>query len=460
MRYLASLIALALLLGTTTASARNVILFIGDGMDDQQITIARNYLKGAAGRLLLDQMPVRSAVQVLTVDENGKPVYVADSANSASAMATGQVTSRGRIATTAGTDLAIETILEQAEARGLRTGLVATSSITDATPAAFVAHMSMRFCENPETIRGATIGRTTLPSCDNWWKENGGPGSISEQIAASGVDVALGGGRKHFDILAEKDSRTVRQQAEANGFTVIDSAEQLANAPEGRLLGLFSPSTMPVRLRGENGRTAEAPQASWANQVHRYLGSVEYPEPMRCEPNPDFEDMPGLAEMTSVAIERLRNDKGFFLMVESASIDKESHERRPCGSIGELEQLEEALQVALDFADQQQDTLVLVTADHSQAAQLVPATSLFAPYGVPVYTPGQVARIVTDEGVILAVNYATNSFVYEEHTGANVPLFANAAGRHIPTMVTQPQIYEIMRDYLFDGADAGDSDNE
>jgi alkaline phosphatase len=453
-----NLLLITLLLAAPAAAARNVILFIGDGMDDQQITIARNYLKGARGRLLLDQMPVRAAVQVLTVDEAGNPVYVADSANSASSMATGEITSRGRISTTAGTDKAIETILEQAEAAGLRTGLVATSSVTDATPAAFVAHMSMRFCENPETIRGAKIGRTSLPACTNWQQANGGPGSISEQIADSGVDVVLGGGRKHFDLPAENDTRTVRELAEANGFTVIDRADQLATAPPGKLLGLFSPSTMPVRLRGEDGRTAEAPQTSWANHVYRYLGSVTYPDPMHCEANPDFEGMPGLMEMTAAAIERLNNDMGFFLMVESASIDKESHERRPCGSIGELEQLEEALAEALAFAEQNPETLVLVTADHSQAAQLVPSTSLFEPYGVPVYTPGRVARIVTDEGVILAVNYATNSFVYEEHTGANVPLFANAAGGDIPIMVTQPQIYEIMREYLFGGTDARDND--
>ena len=70
---------------------RQVILIIGDGMDEQQITIARNYLKGAAGQLLLDQMPLRSAVQILTTEEreNGKPVYVADSANTATSMATG-----------------------------------------------------------------------------------------------------------------------------------------------------------------------------------------------------------------------------------------------------------------------------------------------------------------------------------------------------------------------------------
>ena len=67
---------------------RAVILIIGDGMDDQQITIARNYLKGAAGELLLDQMPLRAASQILTTTDevNGKPLYVADSANTATSV--------------------------------------------------------------------------------------------------------------------------------------------------------------------------------------------------------------------------------------------------------------------------------------------------------------------------------------------------------------------------------------
>ena len=67
------------------AGPRHVILIIGDGMDEQQITIARNYLVGPGGRLLLDRLPLRAAVQVLAVEDRveGRPVYVADSANTA-----------------------------------------------------------------------------------------------------------------------------------------------------------------------------------------------------------------------------------------------------------------------------------------------------------------------------------------------------------------------------------------
>ncbi len=103
---------------------RHVILIIGDGMDDQQITIARNYLSGAAGRLLLDEMPVRSSSQIMTIEDKvgGKPIYVADSANTATTMASGELTSRGRIATRAGSNEPIPTIVEIATAAGYKTG--------------------------------------------------------------------------------------------------------------------------------------------------------------------------------------------------------------------------------------------------------------------------------------------------------------------------------------------------
>jgi alkaline phosphatase len=143
------------------------------------------------------------------------------------------------------------------------------------------------------------------------------------------------------------------------------------------------------------------------------------------------------------------NDKGFFLMIESASIDKQSHERKPCGSIGEVEQLEEALQSALAFSRTHPKTLILVTADHSQAAQLIPYESLFSAYPIPVYTPGYLAQIETPEGSVMSVNYATTNFMMEEHTGAAVPLYANSQGQgKIPAFVQQPEIFKIMMDYL------------
>jgi len=436
------------------ASQRNVILIIGDGMDDQQITIARNYLAGAQGKLLLDEMPLRGAVQILTIEDkvDGQPVYVADSANTATSMATGVITSRGRLATSAGDNRPLPTIVELAEAAGYRTGVVSTASVTDATPSAFAAHISFRLCQGPDLMLEIVYSDIPLGGCPNEIKAKGGLGSVAEQLAESDLDVVLGGGGRYFDMTAEGSTSTVREIAIDNGFSFVSSAGELVGAASAdRLLGLFSRDTMPVRLRGEGGREAEAPQSSWLNQAHRYLGSVTQPAPMDCEPNPDFAGMPSLKEMTDAALAVLaREDSaGFFLMIESASIDKQSHERKPCGSIGELEQLDEALASALAFAQANPNTLILVTADHSQAAQLIPAQSLFAAYPIPVFSPGKLARIRTPEGRLMAVNYATSNFFMEEHTGANVPIFGNveAQGR-VPTFLSQPELFGIMKDYL------------
>nr|MCS5634953.1 alkaline phosphatase [Myxococcota bacterium] len=232
----------------------NVILIIGDGMDDQQITIARNYLVGSTGKMTLDELPVRSAAQVLTIDEAdpSKAIYVADSANTATSMATGITTSRGRISTLAGSDEDVVTILEMAERKGMKTGLVATSSVTDATPAAFAAHVKIRICADPANMVDVTYKGMSLGGCPDDLIANGGPGSISEQLANSGVDVILGGGTANFETPTERGEQTVADLATKNGFEVVTSADELAAVPPGnRVLGLFASSTLPVRTRGE-----------------------------------------------------------------------------------------------------------------------------------------------------------------------------------------------------------------
>jgi alkaline phosphatase len=432
----------------------NVILIIGDGMDDVQVTIARNYLVGASGRLTLDSLPVRSTAQVLTVDEENPslPVYVADSANSATSIATGIVTSRGRIGTRAGSDEDVVTILERAREKGLKTGLVATSSVTDATPASFAAHVKLRICADPANMIDVTYKGIALGGCPDDLISNGGPGSISEQLANSGVDVILGGGSVHFETPTESGEESVSDLARRNGFEVVTTGAELAALPPGkRVLGLFGESTLPVRTRGEGGRQAEKADPSLLNSVHWYLGSVELPEPMKCEPNPEYGETPSLKAMTDAALLQLghENTNGFFLMVESASIDKQAHARNACGSIGELEQLNEALESALAFADKNPNTLILVTADHGHSAQIIPYESLFGQFGAPVFSLGHLVRLITPEGAGLSVNYATNDFIMEEHTGVQVPLIANEVGRDlVPGMVTQPEIYGLMLEHL------------
>ena len=137
-----------------------------------------------------------------------------------------------------------------------------------------------------------------------------------------------------------------------------------------------------------------------------------------------------------------------MLMVESASIDKQSHLRRPCGQIGELGQLDDTLELVLDYARAHPETLVLVTADHSQAAQLVPETSVLA--GLNAASPGFLARVRTPEGVLMGVNYATNdSTLQEDHSGADVPLFASGPGaEQIPASIRQAEIFALLTRHL------------
>lgn len=439
---------------STVTLAGNVILIIGDGMDDNQIAIARNYLVGSGNKLIMDQLPQRSAVQVLGVDEEdpNKVVYVADSANSATSIATGIITSPGRIGTSAGSDEDALNIIEILKAYGLKVGLVTTSSITDATPASFFAHVNDRGCENPSMMVEAEVYAGIIADCSQDLKANGGLGSISEQLIDMDVDVALGGGMEHFTPLVENSNLSVLEYANESGYFIVDEEKDLQGISNAKVLGLFSPDTMPVRWRGEDDRAAEKPNTSFLNMLHPLLGSVTYPKVMDCEDNPAHSGMPSLGVMTKSAIELLSADgSDFFLMVESASIDKQAHERKACGSIGELQQLEESLYVALNFAEEEPETLILVTADHGHAAQILAERTIYESIDLPIHTPGYVARLRTPEGSIMTVNYATNNFVSEEHTGVHVPLMSNLRDvRGLASTINQPDIFHIIKDYLIE----------
>ncbi|MEE4203193.1 MAG: alkaline phosphatase [Halieaceae bacterium] len=447
-------LSLSLLLGTLAPfavaddSPANVILIIGDGFDDQHVTMGRNYLEGAGGTLLLDQMPMRGALHIETVDDDLKPVYVADSANTATTIATGVITQIGRIGTDP-QDRDIETIAEAAIKSGMRAGVVSTSAVTDATPASFVAHVSHRSCQNAKSVLGSNYYGTQMAGCPDDAAPNGGPGSISEQMATSKMSVILGGGAKHFKQRFKGEKAIdVASVAEQSGFRVLRERAELATVKPGeRLLGLFADGHLPVRLQGQGGRRAESVTVTNEGDT----SNIRHPEPMHCEPNPDYRDTPPLAELTEVALKQLSTDNrnGFFLMVESASIDKQSHGRNPCGSIGEIQQLEESLAVALEFAQDHPNTLVVVTADHAQAAQIIPEPSRYAGTTAPAYSPGKVARIINPDDTLMAINYATTVRSSANHTGANVPLFANEVGlKTLTPFLRQRDLHAAMMQHL------------
>ena len=292
---------------------RNVIFLLGDGMGFAQVKAYRMYADDPATELV-EPLPMEAylvgAVSTdsirLECNSDGTdcvrdPHGFTDSASSATAYATGHDTVVGRISkTTEGEPLA--TILEGAKAAGKSTGMVATSQITHASPAAFGSHVDSR-------ANQASIADQYL---DTKWQD------------APMVDVLLGGGAVYM----RRGDRDLVPEFRAAGYDIALNRAQLLAADSDRLLGLFSQEGMP---------------RAWNRGP----------------------DVPSLAEMTGAALKVLaRNPEGFFLMVEGSQIDWGAHRNSVVDVISEMEDFNAAVRLALDFATQQGDTLVIVTADH------------------------------------------------------------------------------------------------
>ena len=383
--------------------SQNVILLIGDGMGDSEITSARNYEHGTGGRFSgIDALPHAGWITTHSLRRDGAPDYVADSAATATAWATGTKTYDGAI----GVDIDGEpkpTLLELAKKKGLRTGNVSTAAIQDATPAAQMAHVPARSCQGPEE---------TSDTCPDAALENGGSGSISEQLLRTRPDVALGGGLELFE---EEESEageyagvTLLEQAERRGYQLVQDADSLAAVDKADqtepLLGLFADGHLPV---------------SWVGPKATRTGGKE--PAVRCEPNDNRpSSQPSLTQMTEKALALLDGGKGFFLQVESASIDKQAHDANACGQIGEVIALDEAVQAALAFAKKDGHTTVLVTADHAQASQIVQPGS---------NTRGLSTTLLTNEGSPMTLSYASGAKgVPQAHTGVQVPIAGEGPG--------------------------------
>ncbi|HAT3847259.1 TPA: alkaline phosphatase [Serratia marcescens] len=406
-------------------TVKNVILLIGDGMGDSEITAARNYAEGAGGYFKgIDALPLTGQYTHYSLDKKThKPDYVTDSAASATAWATGVKTYNGAL----GVDVNGKdqpTLLEIAKAAGKATGNVSTAELQDATPAALVSHVTSRKCYGPEE---------TSEKCAANALEKGGRGSITEQLLKTRADVTLGGGAKSFNQLAksgEWQGKSLKDQAAAQGYQWVSNADELqavtlANQQKP-LLGLFADGNMPVRWLG--------PKAS-------YHGNLDKPA-VTCENNPArTAATPTLAAMTEKAIALLKdNPNGFFLQVEGASIDKQDHAANPCGQIGETVDLDEAVQKALAFARADGNTLVIVTADHAHSSQIVAADAK---------APGLTQTLTTRDGAPMTLSYGNSEEESQGHTGTQ--LRVAAYGPHAANVVgltDQTDLFFTMRDAM------------
>ncbi len=330
------------------ARARSVILFIGDGMGLSTVTAAgilEGQIRGEPGEgnmLAFEELPHVALAKTYSVN-----LQVSDSAATATAMCTGVKTKAYVLGVdervTPGDWSTVEasrrrTLFEEAEARGLATGLVTTTRVTHATPAACYGHAAHRDWEDD----------TSLPPDA---REAGFPDlarQLVEFSAGDGIDVILGGGRaqflRHNQLDPERPERTGNRldgrdliaawQSRHPAGAFLWNRSQLASLDPrrvGPVLGLFESSHLAFEADRKN----------------------------------DIGGEPSLSEMTAKAIELLqRHPSGFVLMVEGGRIDQAHHLGNAYRALTDTIEFSNAVRAALSLTDPR-ETLIVVTADHS-----------------------------------------------------------------------------------------------
>lgn len=297
---------------TDSRSVRNVIFMIGDGMGLSQVTLARMKAVGLNGKLTLERMPVSGLVRTHSANN-----LVTDSAAAGTALACGVKTNNGMIGM-APDGTAYRSILEAAKGKGLATGLVATSTISHATPASFGAHVRSR---NDEA-------------------------GIAAQLIDGQVDLLLGGGRQFFLPRSERgrrrDRRNLLSEAQEAGFTVAETAEQLDAIEALPALGLLQMDCL----------TTAPPEPSLATLTTKAIDLLK-------------------DSRKGWFIRR----RGFFLMVEGSQIDWACHDNDAADCVWQTLHFDQAVKAAIDFALADGRTLVIVTADHETGGLTIPAGS-------------------------------------------------------------------------------------
>lgn len=265
----------------------NIILLIGDGMSIPQINA---FMLTTDSITAFERFPISGLVKT-----NSKSNKITDSAAGGTAIATGHKTNNGMIGMNTDS-IAVPSILEIMSDKGKKTGVVATSYVTHATPASFVAKNINR--NNYEEI-------------------------ASDFANSDKIDIVIGGGRKHF--INRKDSLNLINEMTKKGWSYYDNIEQ-ANLDNKKIIILASDGHM--------------------------------------EPYPQRGDF--LSDATSLALRSLNNNNpnGFFLMIEGSQIDFACHNSDSTYLVNEMRDFNNVINIVLDFAKSNPNTLVLVTADH------------------------------------------------------------------------------------------------
>jgi len=431
-----------------TGKAKNIILFVGDGMSIPTITAARIFdgqkkgVDGESNKLSFEELPYAALSKTYTHD-----AQVADSAPTATALVSGVKSSNGTIgvsqnakyedcSTVKGNE--VTSIFEQAEKSGMSTGVVSTARITHATPASTYAKTANRDLENDSQIKEAN---------DQGCKD------IAAQLidwpAGNGFEVILGGGRSNFmldsqadpeaadKMGARKDRDLIKEwQAKYNdGAYVWNKAEFDAVDPAktGHLFGLFERSHMQYDTDRAKDKGGE----------------------------------PSLAEMTTKAIDMLAKDEdGYVLMVEAGRIDHAHHAGNAYRALQDTVALSDAVKAALAKVNQE-ETLVIVTADHSHVFSIAgypkrnnPILGVAGagddkkPYTTLGYMNGPGAKLDEQRADLTNVDTQDPDFLQqalvplgesETHAGDDVAILAQGPWAHLfQGIVEQNIVYHVM----------------
>jgi alkaline phosphatase len=327
---------------TTTRKPQNIILIIGDGMGATQMYAAMTVSKKT--------LNVERCHYIGFSKTSSASDYITDSGAGGTAISTGYKTYNGAI----GVDkdsIPRKTILEYAELNGLSTGLVATSTITHATPASFISHVKNRNSEEAIAL--------DFLNCD--------------------IDVFVGGGRKMF--ASRTDHLNLLDSLKNRGYSIFDRAKDALNSKAKKIVCLTALEHNPPVEKGRG-------------------------------------DM--LLDGTLTAINTLKNNKkGFFLMVEGSQIDWGNHANNARYVVSEVLDMDKSIGAALDFAQKNGNTLVIITADHESGGMTVlgfdeKADTIKAAFSTKGHTPVMVPVYAFGPGAEEFTGIYENTALFEK----------------------------------------------
>ncbi len=301
-----------------------VFYFIGDGLGASQRQFSEFFIQEKMNnqneRLFVNTLPVAGLNTTYA-----KNSLITDSAAAGTALASGVKTNNGVIGLDAN-GKRVKTLTEEAAKKGMATGIVTTTRLTHATPAAFAAHNESRNNEN----------------------------EIAEDFVNSGVDFFAGGGVRHFIPKSMK-----KPNADAVGATIKSKRKD-----ERNLVDEFANKGYKTYVGMAGAKKFKKDNFSRVNKVFAAFTYTHMP--YEIERKNMYQEVPSIAEMTSAAIDVLSQDRdGFFLMVEGGRIDHAAHANDPTGVIYDTIAFDDAVKVAYDFMKKHRnDTLIVVVGDH------------------------------------------------------------------------------------------------